>query len=105
MAKAIGIRPQVYHDIADSAGFIGRNSPGAADRFMSAYDATFQLISQAPHVGEVVPSASPRLSGMQVFRVQGFPHVALYIERDNSIEILRVVHGARDLEKIIPEIS
>ena len=105
MAKAIGIRPQVYHDIAESAEFIGRNRLEAASRFINACDATFVLLSESPQLGEVVPSASSKLAGMRVFRIPGFPFIALYIERDSSIEILRVVHGARDLERLIPEIS
>jgi toxin ParE1/3/4 len=105
LAKAIGIRPQVYGDIAESAQFIGRDNLGTADRFIDACDSTFQLLSAAPQMGEVVPSAVHKLSGMRSFRIQGFPIVALYIERDLAIEILRVIHGARDLENLIPEIS
>jgi len=55
-------------------------------------------------MGGFYPTKNRRLIGLRVLRVQGFPnHLAFYLERHNSIEIVRVVHGARDLDHALQD--
>lgn len=43
----------------------------------------------------------PELEGLRSFRVQGFEnHLVFYLPREFGIEVVRVLHGAQDLEAI-----
>jgi toxin ParE1/3/4 len=54
---------------------------------------------KSPQIGAIYRTKNPRLVDLRVFRVKGFPnHLAFYLVRENGIEIVRVVHGARDLD-------
>ncbi len=89
-------------DVVELAAYIGRDGVAAADRFLDACEATFELIAEAPHIGSIYPTKNSRLVNLQVLRVRGFPnHLTFYLERENSIEIVRVVHGARDLDTVL----
>ncbi len=101
MNDNIGIRPQARIDVVELATHIGRYNVSAANRFLDACEATFEFLSESPQVGAIYLTNNPRLVGSRVFRVKGFPnHLTFYLERQNGIEIVRVLHGARDLDAV-----
>ncbi|MCH7729363.1 MAG: type II toxin-antitoxin system RelE/ParE family toxin, partial [Planctomycetes bacterium] len=58
MSLNIGIRPQARMDVVELAAYIGRDGVAAADRFLDACEATFELIAEAPHIGSIIINAS-----------------------------------------------
>jgi toxin ParE1/3/4 len=95
----IGIRPRARLDVIELAAYIGKDSKTAANRFLDASATTFQFLAEAPQIGALYPTKNDQLSDPRVYRVKGFPrHLAFYLERQNGIEIVRVLHGARDLD-------
>jgi len=102
MANNIGIRPRARLDVVEMAAYIGNDNVTAANRFLDACQATFEFLLESPQLGARYPTKNPRLVDLRVFRVKGFPnHLAFYLERQNGIEIVRVVHGARDLDAVL----
>lgn len=102
MANNIGIRPRARLDVVDAAKHIGNDNVTAANRFLDACQATFEFLVESPQIGGNYPTKNRRLVGLRVFRVKGFPnHLAFYLERAYGIEIVRVVHGARDLDAVL----
>lgn len=102
MAENIGIRPNARLDVVEVAATIGNDNITAANHFLDACEATFDFLAKSPELGGVYPTKNPRLSGLRVFQVQGFPnHLTFYLNRPNNIEIVRIVHGARDIDAIL----
>ncbi len=57
-----------------------------------------------PGIGERRESRNPRLHGLRIWRVEGFEnHLIFYRPADDGIEIVRVLHGARDIDRIFAE--
>ena len=53
-------------------------------------------------IGERRPTANPRLEGLRVWRIQGLEkHLIFYRTVPDGIEIVRVLHGARDLDRLL----
>ena len=99
MRSEVWLRPQARKDIVELAVYIGRDSVGAADRFIDATDETFVMLAESPLLGATYPTKNPRLEDIRVHRVKGFPnHLTFYFVRQNGIEVVRVLHGARDLD-------
>ncbi len=89
--------------MVELATHIGKDSASAADRFLNACEATFEFLVESPQIGAIYPIKS-RLSGLRVWRVKGFSsHLTFYTVRQNAIEIVRVVHGARDLDVVLED--
>ena len=104
MASELRIRSRARTDIVELAVFIGRDSVGAADRFLDATDETFASLTEQPFLGAEYATRNPRLNGIRVIRVRGFPnHLAFYFVRTDEVEIVRVLHGARDLDAALDE--
>ena len=71
-------------------------------RFYDAASSTFGKIAGTPGMGEPWPSADPRLAGLRVWRIRGFEkHLIFYRHAADAIEIVRVLHGARDIESVL----
>lgn len=106
MSHEIVIRPRARLDVVELATHIAKDSALAASRFLDASAATFGLLAKSPGIGGVYRTKNDRLRGIRVFRVTGFPnHLAFYLERKHIIEIVRVIHGARDLDAALQDES
>ena len=67
-------------------------SPAAADALLRSFDETLRLISQFPGIGQARPDLRPRLRSFPVGA-----YLLFYRPIRGGIELLRVIHGARDL--------
>ena len=97
-------RPRAIYAIIAMAEFIGETSPAAAERFLDAIEATFAQLEVMPGMGHRYESTEPRLADVRVWAVKGFPnHLIFYRPALNGIEVLHVLHGARDLDAVLGE--
>jgi len=104
MSVNVVVRPRARIDIVELAAYIGKDSVAAANRLMDACETTFDFLAKMPKMGANYPTKNPPLASLRAFRIKGFPnHVAFYLEREDGIEIVRVVHGARDIESIFED--
>jgi toxin ParE1/3/4 len=86
------------HDLDGQAAFIQKDNPNAAIRFLAAADATFQRLASMPELGERQDFRRPSLAGLRVWQVQGFEnYLVFYRPIDRGIEVVRVLHAARDI--------
>ena len=83
--------------------YIAEASFDVARSFGSALRAEFD------HIGRLPASGSPRYAptvGVRDLRswpVRGFPYLVFYIERESEIDILRILHTARDVPRSLRE--
>jgi toxin ParE1/3/4 len=83
---------QAARDLLDIWRHIAEHDPGAADRLVRALDAKAVLLSENPRLGPARPDLAADLRYFPVGR-----YVLLYREIAGGVEIVRCVHGARDL--------
>ncbi|MEM8642837.1 MAG: type II toxin-antitoxin system RelE/ParE family toxin [Cyanobacteria bacterium P01_G01_bin.54] len=103
MAKLIK-RPQVIRDLIDLATYIAQGNLDSSDRFLRAADETFKQLGQMSGLGRVCYFESGRLQGMRQLAVKGFrKYLVFYRVVEDCVEIVRVLHGSRDLEAILEE--
>ncbi len=73
----------------------------ASDRFLRNIQKAFHKIAAMPGIGSPRDFENPELEGLRMFPVPGFPKVGIYyLTTDESVEIVRVLHGARDIASI-----
>jgi toxin ParE1/3/4 len=74
--------------------YIAGDRPGAADRMVDRLIEHFALLAANPQFGEAYPQLAPDLRRSHVGS-----YVVLYRPRQERVEIVRVIHGARDVEQ------
>ena len=91
--KAPRITPRATQDLIEIWNYIADDSVKNADRFIDDLDETIRKLCRHPGMGRQREELAPR--------IRSFPHqpyVIFYREASNFIEIVRVLHGARDVE-------
>ena len=97
-------REEADADIEKIAFYFAQNAPEVKNRFYQAIDKTVRVLARSPNLGERFPTQNPKLQGMRVWRIDGFPnHLIFYHSTGGRLEILRVFHGARDYATILGE--
>ncbi len=84
--------------------YIGQDAPAAALRFLAAVEATLRILAENPELGPAREFDRSELLGLRFFPVKGFDkYLIFYRPFQRGIEVLRVLHGARDLGAIFDE--
>ena len=72
-----------------------------ADRFLSSVERTLKRLAMAPASGAPVTVTRQELTGLRRWPVEGFEKVLLfYFPLPNGIDLVRVLHGSRDLGRL-----
>jgi toxin ParE1/3/4 len=85
-------------DLADIWAFIAEDSVRHADRFAVLIDGHCQALARRPNLGRSRPELAPELRSFPVGQ-----YVIFYVPLPQGVEIVRVLHGARDIESILQE--
>lgn len=81
-------------DLAARYAHIGERSLDAAERFRRHPEVTFKALARSPGAGAVCSADAPRLAELRCSRIKwSRNHLVLYL----PIEVIRVVHAARDI--------
>ena len=92
-------RRKAARDAEDIADYIAKDSLEAAVRFLENTESTLRELAVSPSTGSPFESDHPELANLWFRRVTGFPnHVIFYVEHKDAIEVVRILHGARDLD-------
>ena len=102
MKNRIYILPAANRDLDDQAEYLTvHQSLQMGLRFYRAAEETFRLIARNPALGKRAECRSPFLQGMRMLVLKQFPsHLVFYRSTGEGIEIVRLLHGARDIEAI-----
>ncbi|MGO9463795.1 MAG: type II toxin-antitoxin system RelE/ParE family toxin [Isosphaeraceae bacterium] len=103
MSRAIVKLPRAERDLIIYYAYLGdQRSLETADRFLDAVDTTLALIAESPGIGVPHQTSNPRLAGLRSLPVSKFKRYLLFYQTfDDRIELVRVLHGARDVGRIL----
>ncbi len=106
MKRLIIVHDDARFDAIDIAYEIAEDNLGAADRFADALDDAYSQLAELPGMGARRDYSNPKLTGMRMLPVPGFRnHLIFYRASETELQILRVLHGARDIESIFKEVA
>ncbi len=87
--------PRARADLVEILIYIGQNNPSAADRFAGLIDQKCQLLAEFPLLG---PACDELAVGLRYFTAGNY--VIFYKPTELGIQVIRILHGARDLPAI-----
>jgi toxin ParE1/3/4 len=98
--------PRVRGDIVEIATYIAQDNPAAAERFLTATERTLDRLAQLPLSGRPYPLDHPTLHDVRMTPVRGFPRYLIFYHLvADELQLLRIVHGARDIPTLLGEAS
>jgi toxin ParE1/3/4 len=92
-------KPLAKSDLKEIWQYIAANNPAKADQYLDAIETALQKLSEAPLLDRMRADLAPQLYSFIIKR-----HVIFYRPLgQGSIEVIRILHGARDLKKLLKE--
>jgi toxin ParE1/3/4 len=88
-------RPRAELDLLDLWDYIADDSIDRADAFLDRIESKLQTLAQNPGLGRRREELS---AGLQSFPINSY--VVFYRAMANGIDVIRVLHGSRDIEGI-----
>ena len=86
-------------DIADIVSYFDDRNDSVSERFYQAVEETVRMLCNNPEIGEIFqgdPTGTIRHRTIVKFR----SYLIFYRRVDSVLEIVRIIHGARDYEKL-----
>lgn len=104
-ARRLRILPQARHDLDSETIYLSEQADvDTAQRFFEAAQDSFRDLLNMPGVGKVRLTDNPRLEGIRQWTVSGFEkYLIFYFSRPIGVDIIRVIHGARDIDRILED--
>ena len=93
-------KPKALRDLIANGRYIAKHSPLAAERFLNEAERTFEQLARQPYMGRL--RHFQRRPGLRSWQVRNFEdYLIFYRPIENGVEICRVLHGARDLRRLL----
>ena len=74
----------------------------AADQFIDAVDESIESLCRMPEMGAPKQFNNTILAGLRSWAVKGFEDMRIYyVVQDDVLRVVRVLHGKRDIHKIL----
>jgi toxin ParE1/3/4 len=84
--------------------YIGENNLDAAARFLRALDQDIRRLGEMPGIGAERDFDDPALAGLRSLPVSDFTNYLIFYRiMPSEVQVLRVLHGARDLPSVLRE--
>lgn len=95
--------PRAERDIDEQVGhyLLVEGAPAAAARFVDAIEHALELLVRYPDAGAPCGTITSSIPELRRWPVPGFDnHLIFYRANKHGIEVVRVLHGARNLEQL-----
>jgi toxin ParE1/3/4 len=100
--SAFTLSSRAEQDITEIADYLARESLDAAVRFYDQVPVALSSLARNPGMGKPVLLKDPTLTGVRIWRIDGFPRVLVfYHATQRGIRVVRVLHGARDIDSTL----
>lgn len=92
-------------DLDDQADYFDMQRDGLGSRYLLAVEKTVRQIARSPELNARYGFENVRLAEIRVRPVDGFPMMLVFYRIvGDEVEVLRVIHGARDIDRMADEI-
>ena len=96
--KPVVLRSRADEDIRDAVEYYrGEGGPDVAERFVDALEVAFGHIARHPATGSLRYAVELEISGIRCWPVKRFPYLLFYVDRDDHIDVWRVLHARQDI--------
>ena len=82
-------------DLHEIWAYIAEDNPTAADKLIGEFDRAFRLLADHPKMGRERSAILPGIRSLPVGN-----YVIFFVEEAEGVKVVRVLHGARNLESL-----
>jgi len=83
--------------------YLEQGSERAALGFIDALEQAYTHLSRQPASGSLRYAQELDIPGLRSWPLRRFPYLVFYLERDDHVDVWRVLHGRRDIPEWLRE--
>jgi toxin ParE1/3/4 len=103
-AKPLRLRPRARADIAAiTRHYASEAGETVALAFVAALQTAFAHMAAHPASGSLRHAEAAGIPGLRFWPLRRFPYLLLYLDRDDHLDVVRVLHARRDLPAQVRE--
>jgi toxin ParE1/3/4 len=96
------LRSAAERDIEQAVEYyVAEGSPEAALGLIDELEETFRLLSTHPGLGSQRYAELLSIPGLHSRGLRCYPHVVFYLQRQDHVDVWRVLHGKRDIPETL----
>jgi toxin ParE1/3/4 len=92
-------------DIDTASAYLRTHDPHAASRLLAALERAFRELARHPGAGSPRYAHVLPAEGLRMWPVAGSAYLIFHLERADHIDIVRVLHGARDIPVLLRDVT
>ena len=92
-------------DAEEALAYYAAEAPHMALSFLDALEKAYSHIQRQPDSGSLRYAHALDIPGLRFWPCGRFAHMVFYLERDENIALVRVLHGSRDVPATFHELS
>ena len=97
-SKPIVPRSEANRDVEEAIDhYLGEGAEQAALGFIDALEKAYAHVARHPTTGSPRYAHALNIPGLRSWRLTRYPHLVFFMERDDHIDVWRVLHGQRDI--------
>ena len=101
-ARRLVLTRAAEEDLAEQVDFIGVDRPAAARRYLIALESAFDRLLALPNLGIRRRYHVRGYENVRIWPVPGFRRfVIVYRSTQRTLEVIRVLHTARDVSRVL----
>lgn len=96
--KPAVLRAAADRDVQEAIDFyVNEGAQAAALKFIDAFEQALLEVERHPAIGSTRYAHELDLPGLRCWPLRGYPQLIFYVEREDHIDVWRVLHGNRDI--------
>lgn len=96
--KPLRILPRAQEDVAAALDrYRFEAGSEVATRFADAVMERLNMLAQRPQLGSRSHAPILDIDGLRSIRLRRFPYLLFYVEHDDSVDVVRLLHNRRDI--------
>jgi toxin ParE1/3/4 len=96
------VRDQALDEAKDIAIRISKDNLKAALDVYAAIEEAFKSLAKHPGMGTLCEVREARVKGLRFWPIRKYhDYLVLYLPLDDGVDVLRVIHGAQDLTRVV----
>lgn len=96
--KRAVLRARAEQDVHQAVDYYLREGADqTALKFIDALDQALRHIGRHPATGSPRYAHELDLPGLRYWQVKGYPHFVFYVEKNDHVDVWRVLHGSSDI--------
>jgi toxin ParE1/3/4 len=97
-SKRVIPRSQANRDVDETIDhYLSENAEPAALGFIDALEKAYAHIARHPATGSPRYAHALNIPGLRSWPLTRYPHLVFFVEREDHIDVWRVLHGQRDV--------